>query len=143
MSEVSLQWMEGKTFVGTDSTRHAFVIAAPGEEGGTGAKPSDLLLLALASCAAVDVVEILQKKRQQFANMEIRTEGQQDESPPWAFRKIRMHFVFHGTGLDARAVEQAIQLSESKYCSVAATIRGVAEITTSFEILPAPASVMA
>jgi putative redox protein len=138
MGEVRLQWLEGKTFVGTDSTKHGFVISTSGEENGTGIKPSDLLLIGLASCAAVDVVEILNKKRQPFDKMEIRTEGTQDDSPPWTFRKIHMHFIFHGAHLSPRAVEQAIKLSESKYCSVAATVRGVAQITTSFEILPAP-----
>lgn len=139
MGEVRLQWLEGKTFVGTDSTRHGFVISAPGEDDGVGVKPSDLLLLGLAACAAVDVVEILRKKRQQFTRMEIRVTGTQDESPPWTFRKIHLHFIFHGESLQQRAVEQAIELSEKRYCSVAATVRGVAEITTSLEILPAPA----
>jgi putative redox protein len=134
MSEIRLDWLHGKTFVGTDSTHHAIVIASPDEEGGTGVKPSDLLLLGLASCASVDLIEILNKKRQLPDRMEVRVEGIQDESPPWTFRKIHMHFVFQGPRLQSPAVEQAIRLSEEKYCSVAATIRCAAEITTSFEI---------
>jgi putative redox protein len=138
MGEVRLQWLEGKTFVGTDSTRHGIVISPPGDGSGTGIKPSDLLLIGLAACAAVDVVEILAKKRQAFDALEIRVEGTQDESPPWAFRKLHLHFLFRGAQLTPRAVEQAIELAETKYCSIAATVRGVAQITTSFEILPAP-----
>jgi putative redox protein len=139
MSEVLLDWLRGKTFVGTDSTRHSIVISSTDEPDGTGVKPSDLLLLGLASCASMDVVEILKKKRQLPEAMEIRVEGIQDPEPPWAFRKIHMRFLFRGSLLQPQAVEQAIHLAKEKYCSVAATIRATAEITTSIEIQPPPA----
>jgi putative redox protein len=140
MSEIRLDWLHGKTFVGTDSTRHAIVIASPDDKDSVGVKPSDLLLLGLASCASVDVVDILNKKRQPPERMEVRVEGVQEETPPWTFRKIHLHFVFQGPLLQSPAVEQAIRLSEEKYCSVAATIRCAAEITTSFEIQPPAAA---
>jgi putative redox protein len=134
MSEIRLDWLRGKTFVGTDSTRHAIVIASPDDTESAGVKPSDLLLLGLASCASVDVVDILNKKRQLPERMEVQVEGIQEETPPWTFRKIHMHFIFKGALLQPQAVEQAIRLAEEKYCSVAATIRCAAEIDTSFEI---------
>jgi putative redox protein len=134
MSEIRLDWLREKTFVGTDSTRHAIVIASPDQQDSAGVKPSDLLLLGLASCASVDVVDILTKKRQPPERMEVRVKGDQEETPPWTFRKIHMHFEFHGALLQGVAVEQAIRLSVEKYCSVAATIRCAAEITTSYEI---------
>ena len=138
MSEVRLDWLRGKTFVGTDSTRHSIVLSSSDEANGTGVKPSDLLLLGLASCASVDVIEILNKKRQIPEGMEVRVEGIQEAEPPWTFRKIHMRFILRGENLAPSAVEQAIRLSEEKYCSVAATIRCAAEITTSFEIQPPP-----
>jgi putative redox protein len=138
MSEVRLEWLRGKTFVGTDSTKHAIVLSSSDEDNGTGVKPSDLLLIGLASCASVDVIEILNKKRQPPQGMEVRVEGVQEADPPWTFRKIHLRFVFRGASLQPSAVEQAIRLSAEKYCSVAATIRCAAEITTSFEILPPP-----
>jgi putative redox protein len=143
VSEIRLDWLRDKTFVGTDSTRHAIVIAPEGEGNSTGVKPSDLLLLGLASCASVDLVEILNKKRQPPERMEVRVEGIQEDSPPWTFRKIHMHFLFQGPLLQPQAVEQAIRLAEEKYCSVAATIRCAAQITTSYEIAPPPARVSA
>jgi putative redox protein len=139
MSEVRLDWLRGKTFVGTDSTRHSIVLSSSDESNGTGVKPSDLLLLGLASCASVDVIEILAKKRQPPEAMEVRVEGEQDQDPPWTFRKIHLRFLFRGALLQTQAVEQAIHLAMEKYCSVAATIRATAEITTSFEIQPPPA----
>lgn len=138
MSDVRLNWLRGKTFVGTDSTRHAIVLSSSDEANGTGVKPSDLLLLGLASCASVDVIEILTKKRQPPEAMEVRVEGIQEPEPPWTFRKIHLQFLFRGALLQPKAVEQAIRLSEEKYCSVAATVRCAAEITTSFEIQTPP-----
>ncbi len=139
MSEVQLDWLRGKTFVGTDSNRHAIVLSSTDESDGTGVKPSDLLLLGLAACASVDVVEILKKKRQLPDALEVRVEGVQDPEPPWTFRKIHMRYLFRGAHLQTQAVEQAVRLSEEKYCSVAATIRATAEISSTIEIQPPPA----
>ncbi|HNZ14014.1 MAG TPA: OsmC family protein [Anaerolineaceae bacterium] len=133
MASATVRWIGGKQFVGTDSTQHSVVISTPDE--GIGMKPSELLLVALASCTAVDVVEILHKKRLTLESLEIQASAEQDSEPPWAFRKIQVHYVLHGSGLTDTAVSQAIQLSEEKYCSVAATVRGVAEVHTSFEIV--------
>lgn len=130
----TVKWIGGKQFVGTDSTRHSVVISTPDE--GVGMKPSELLLVALASCTAVDVVDILAKKRTPLSGLEISVSGEQDADPPWAFRKIHLKYCLKGAGLTDKSVEQAIALSEEKYCSVAATVRGVAEITYEYEILP-------
>jgi len=133
MGIATVKWIEGKQFIGVDSTNHSVVLSTPSE--GIGIKPSDLLLIAVASCSAVDVVEILEKKRMTLTHLEISSSGEQDQDPPWTFRKIHMHYKIGGKNLTEKAVAQAIQLSEEKYCSVAATIRGTAEIITDFEIL--------
>mgnify|MGYP001030627958 FL=1 len=132
MSSATVRWAGGKQFIGIDSTRHSVLLSTPDE--GVGMKPSELLLVALASCTAVDVVEILTKKRLHLESLEISAEAQQDQDPPWTFRKIHLNYKFKGADLTEKDVQQAIDLSEHKYCSVAATVRGVAEITTSFEI---------
>jgi putative redox protein len=132
-STTTLNWLSGKRFVGIDSTNHSVVLSSRDE--GIGVKPSDMLLIALAACTAVDVVEILAKKRMPLTSLNIVTSGEQDADPPWTFRKIHMKFCLSGASLTGKAVEQAILLSEEKYCSVAATIRGVAAITTEFEII--------
>lgn len=131
-STATVQWIGGKRFVGIDSTQHSVVLSTADE--GVGMKPSELLLVALAACTAVDVVEIIAKKRLHLDSLEIRADGEQDSDPPWTFRKIHVHYTLRGTDLTETAVKQAIDLSEEKYCSVAATLRGVAEITTSFTI---------
>lgn len=133
MGEVSIRWVQNEQFVATDSTSHSIVLSTA--KDGTGSKPSDLLLVALGACTGVDVVGILTKKRQNFSGLQIKVSGQQDAEPPWTFRKVHMEFIVHGRGLSEKAVQQAIELAEGKYCSVSATIRGVAEITTHFQIV--------
>jgi len=133
MGTATVKWIEGKQFIGIDSTHHTVVLSTPDE--GIGIKPSELLLIAVASCSAVDVVEILSKKRMPLNHLEINVTSEQDQDPPWAFRKMHLTYRIGGKNLTEKAVAQAIQLSEEKYCSVAATVRATAEITTEFEIL--------
>ena len=132
-STATVQWLSGQRFVGIDSTNHSVVLSSQAE--GVGVKPSDMLMIALASCCAVDVVEILAKKRMPIASMEITIIGEQDADPPWTFRKIHLKCRLSGAGLTEKAVEQAVQLAEEKYCSVAATLRATVEITTEFQII--------
>ena len=133
MAQAKVIWQPGgKTFIGVDSTNHSVVLSTPAD--GVGIKPSELLLVAVGSCTAVDVVNILEKKRFQLNSLEITVSAEQDSNPPWTFRKIHIHYKIQGAELTDKAVEQAIQLSEEKYCSVSATLKPTAEITTSFEI---------
>ena len=98
-------------------------------------KPSDMMLVALASCTSVDVVEILKKKRLDLRGLEVGVTAEQDAEPPWTFRKIHLTYTISGEGIKPKDAEQAIQLSQEKYCSVAATLRGVAEITWEYRIV--------
>jgi putative redox protein len=133
MGEVQITWVQNEQFIGTDSTNHSIVLSTT--KDGTGSKPSDLLLIALGACSGVDVVGILVKKRQNLRGLQIKVSGQQDADPPWTFRKLHIEYTVCGKGISEKAVQQAIELSEDKYCSVAATLRGVAEITSSFKIV--------
>jgi putative redox protein len=110
-------------------------VVLSGQADGIGVKPSEMLLIALASCSAVDVVEILEKKRMPLSMLEVVTTGERDPEPPWPYRKIHVKYSLSGRGLTPKAVEQAINLSQEKYCSVAATVRGIAQITTEYEIV--------
>ena len=133
MGDVQITWVQNEQFIGTDSTNHSIVLSTA--KDGTGSKPSDMLLVALGACSGVDVVGILVKKRQNFTGLQIKVSGQQDTDPPWTFRKLHIEYILRGKGISEKAVQQAIELSEDKYCSVAATLRGVAEITSSFKIV--------
>ena len=136
MPTTTVRWVTGKQFVGMDSNQHAVVVS--GEDTANGMRPSDLLLVALSSCSAVDVVEILNKKRKPVTMLEVVTTGNRDEEPPWPYRDIHVKYRLSGRDLTKKAVEQAISLSQDKYCSVAATVRGIASITTEYEIVIDP-----
>ena len=132
---VRVTWAQKRQFVGTDGSKHSVVMSSQDEENGTGMSPSQLLLVGLGGCTGYDVVDILLKRRQQLTGLEIVVTGEQDADPPWTYRKIHIHYVVHGRGLREKAVRHAIALSEEKYCSVAATVRGVAEITQDYTIV--------
>jgi len=130
-------------FVGRDSNGRVVVAGGwqkPDEAGWTewrGAKASDLLVIALCSCSAYDVVDILQKQRVQLTGLTVTADAEQAPEPPWPFVRIHLHYTASGHDLDPQKVERAIKLSEEKYCSVAATIRGVTKISHDFETRPA------
>jgi putative redox protein len=133
MPTATIRWVNERNFVGVDSTGHSVVLS--GQKDGIGVSPSQMLLVALAACSSVDVVEILEKKRKRLTLLEVTANGEQDPEPPWAYRKIHVKYRLGGKDLTENAVEQAINLSQDKYCSVAATVRGVAQITTEYEII--------
>jgi putative redox protein len=141
MSNIAIKWTgEGsQMFIGRDSFGHIVVTGSwpssemPWQEW-KGVKPSDLLLISLASCAAYDVVMILNRQRQRLLNLYVNVDGRQLPEPPYAFTDIHLHYIVEGLNLNPMKVEQAIHLAEDKYCSVAATVRGVANLTHSFEI---------
>jgi putative redox protein len=134
MPVTTVRWVAGKQFVGTDSRNQSVVLS--GDDPARGVSPSQMLLVGLSACTAYDVLDIMAKKRKPLTLLEIVADGEQDEEPPWAYRRIHLKYRVSGRDLTEKAVEQAIQLSQEKYCSVAATVRGVAEITTEIEIMP-------
>ena len=144
MGQIAVKWTgdDSRMFVGRDS-RGSTVVAGywkKEDEGWTewrGAKASDLLVIALCSCSAYDVVDILQKQRVRLTGLTVTADAQQAADPPWPFTHIHLHYTVAGHDLDPKKVERAVALSEEKYCSVAATIRGVTQITHDFEVLPA------
>lgn len=131
---VQVKWLGKRQFVGIDDTKHSVVMSSADEENGIGMSPSQLLLVGLGGCTAYDVVEILHKKRQKITGLEVVVTGHQDEIPPRTYRKIHIHYTITGKKLSEKAVKDAIVLSEEKYCSVAATVRGSAEITFEYTI---------
>jgi len=104
--------------------------------GGTGAKPIEMIAVGLAGCTAFDVITILrQKYHQKVTGYQVRVEADQAERPPQVFTTVRIHHVVTGVGIDEAALEEAIRLSEEKYCSVGAMVQKTATIQTTHEIV--------
>ncbi len=123
-----------RQFVATSGTGHHFLM--DDAAGNTGAKPIELVALALAGCTAFDVINILRKKRQQVTGYEVQVEADQAPNPPQVFTQVRIRHILTGNDISAQAVEDAIRLSEEKYCSVGAMVKRSAELHTRFEIVP-------
>jgi putative redox protein len=134
MPTTTVRWVTGKQFVGTDERNHTVVLS--GDDPATGVSPSQMLLIGLSACTAYDVVDILAKKRKPLTMLEVTATGEQDADPPWAYKRICLRYRLSGKELTDQAVTQAISLSQDKYCSVAATVRGVADIRYEYEIVP-------
>jgi putative redox protein len=130
-----ITWLCGKQYVGTDSSKHSVVMSSQDEENGTGMRPPDLLLVALAGCTAMGVTDILQKKHLDLKGVVINISGEQDHEPPHAFNSIEIEYVITGKEITEKVVEEAIQLSLGKYCSVSATVKVKAELRTKIRIL--------
>ena len=99
---------------------------------------AELLLVALGGCTGADVVDILRKKRERLTEYSIEVHGEKRDEYPRGFRRIEVKHILRGRGLSEKAVAHAIELSDQKYCSVAATLRPAAEIVTTYEIQEEP-----
>jgi putative redox protein len=125
-------WKQGLAFEGTAAS--GFKVKMDSLEGGTGFSPMELVLVGLAGCTGMDVIDILRKKRQAVTGLEIRVTGLRAQEHPRKYTSIQIHYVVTGRQVDSEAVRRSVELSETKYCSVAATLSGSVPITTEFEV---------
>ena len=135
MQVARVRWVGADQFIAVGPSGHAVPIDSD-RQSNTAPGPMELLLLALGSCTATDVVDILKKKRQRLDSLEVEVSGERAKEPPTVWVKLEIVYRLKGH-LDEKAVKDAIQLSEDKYCSVAATLRKTAPITFRYEIKPA------
>ena len=132
MVEARLNWTDGERFVASASSGHAVVIDSDRQRN-TAAGPMELVLIGLCACTATDVVSILRKKRESFTGLEVRAEAERAQQPPTVYTSIKL--IYTVTGQTSRkAVEDAVRLSEEKYCSVSAMLKCTARITTEIQV---------
>ena len=131
-----VQYAGDEFFIGTPPSGHAQVIDMKGDRKAA-TSPLEMLLVSVAACTAADVISILLKKRQEVTDYRVEITGDRAEDHPRKFVSFHVNHIVHGRSVSARAVEDAVHLSDTKYCSVAATVRPTAEITTSFQIIEA------
>jgi len=131
-----ITWLEDMTYVAESPSGHALVIDGPPELGGhnLGPRPMELLLMGMGGCTAIDVVNILQKARQDLRGCELQIDAERADNDPKVFTTIRVHFILTGNNLSAKHVERAIHLSAEKYCSASIMLGKTAQISHTFEI---------
>src|SRR5687767_10847423 len=123
-------------FIGVPPSGHAQTIDTKGERRAA-PTPVEMLLVSVAACTAADVISILLKKRQKVTDYKVEVTGERFAEHPRKFTAFHVHHIVHGHNVSEQALAKAIELSDTKYCSVAATVRPTADITTSFEIIAA------
>ena len=134
MPTAKVQWIAEQKFLAVSPSGHALVLDSD-HNSNTAPSPMELLLMALGACTATDIVIILGKKRQKLEALEVLCSGERAAAPPQVWTKLDILFRLRGS-LDEAGVQQAIQLSEEKYCSVSATLKKTAALTWRYEILP-------
>jgi putative redox protein len=129
MPGVNLKWTGGLQFLAADEAGHVVVT----DRDGQGFKPPDLLLVSLVTCAGIDVVRILEKKRQKFSGIEAKVTKQNAPEPPWTIEQIEVEWIVRGRNLKEKAVRDSVHLAEEKYCSVWASLKS--ELVTTIRVM--------
>ena len=132
-----VQYAGDEFFIGTPPSGHAQVIDTKGDRRAA-PTPVEMLLVAVAGCTAADVISILLKKRQDVTDYKVEITGTRAEDHPRKFTSFHINHIVHGRGVSEKALSDAIELSDTKYCSVGATVRPTAKMTTSYEIIDVP-----
>ncbi len=133
--KVELKQVEGNTYVGKGESNHWVTIDAAEKDGGhnAGTRPMELVLIALAGCTAIDVENILKKKRAGMKKLEIEVTSERSEEYPKRFTNIHLTYIIHGD-VERIDAEQAVSLSREKYCSVSGSLN--ANVTHEIRIVP-------
>jgi putative redox protein len=130
--EIVAEWQGELNFLGKNDLGNSIQMGSKGNKGNI--SPMELLLLGLAGCTGYDVVSILKKKRQPLKDFKVKVRGIRAEDYPMVYTDIKVEYQLWGDGLSKKAVEQAIELSESKYCSASVMLGEIAEITSFYKI---------
>jgi putative redox protein len=132
-----VRFVDDDLFVGITPAGRAIVLDTNSQRS-SAPSPVELLLVALGSCAATDVVSILKKKRLHITSYTVEISGERRTEYPRSFTSMKVHHIVTGRSISPKALAQAIELSETKYCSVADTFRPKVEIHSTFEIIEEP-----
>ncbi|HBY07345.1 MAG TPA: hypothetical protein DEH22_05990 [Chloroflexi bacterium] len=131
--EVSAQWVGEMSFIGKNQSGGRVQMGTI--DGQPGTSPMELLLEGVAGCTGIDIVLILGKKRITLDQFEVRVRGKRADAYPAVYTEIEIEYLIWADDLDPKALEQAIELSEEKYCSASAMLSKTAEMRSGYRIL--------
>ena len=136
--QATVKWIDGVMFVGEAGSGHAVVMDGPVDHGGRniGMRPMEMILLGLGGCSSFDVVQILQKGRNNIVHCVAEISAERVDTIPSVFSKIHLHFIVSGKDLKVSAVERAVSLSAEKYCSASIMLGKAGVVMThDFEVI--------
>lgn len=135
-NQVHLKWTDGLQFIaraGDEENGRGPAVVLDSGDGGSGATPMNLLLMGVGGCTGMDVISILQKKRAQVTDLEVKVTGERATEHPTRYTDVHIEYIVYGKGIKANDVERSIQLSEEKYCPGRASL--CANLTSSYRII--------
>jgi putative redox protein len=137
--KAEVKWLGGRAFEGMPDSGHKVIMDSSPDFGGQdqGVRPMELLMLGMGGCTSIDVMNILEKSRQDVTACVADITAERADTEPKVFVRMHVHFKITGRGLDPKRIERAIQLSAEKYCSASIMLGKTAEITHDFEIIEA------
>jgi putative redox protein len=133
LTDITTYWKGEMTFVGQNAVGGTVQMGTL--DGKPGVGPMQLLLVAIAGCTGMDILSILQKKRAALTDMQVRVSGKRADDYPMIWTTIHVTYLIWGDGIKPKDVEQAIELSENKYCSVGLMLGKSARITSEYHLL--------
>ncbi len=136
--EAKVTWQKKMAFTGKAAgSGFSLPLDTLVEQGGdnSGFRPMELILLGLAACTAMDVISILEKKRQVVTGFEVRANGERSEAHPKVFTHILVEYVVTGVNVDPAAVARSVELSETKYCSAYGMLSKAVDIEHKITVL--------
>jgi putative redox protein len=135
--QASVLWSKGMTFTGTADSGFTVPLGTDPAVGGDndGFRPMELLVIGLAGCTAMDVISILRKKRADVTGFEVKVNTERANEHPKVVTAFAIHYIVRGRSIDPRAVERALELSQTTYCPAQAMLSKSAPITLSYEII--------
>ncbi len=135
--EATVKWVDGRTFLGESGSGHTVVMDGPPDHGGRniGIRPMELILLGVGGCSSFDVMDILQKGRNNVVDCVAELTAERVDAVPSVFSSIHLHFKITGRNLKDKVVARAVKLSAEKYCSASIMLGKSVKITHDFEII--------
>lgn len=141
---ITIDWKGNMAFEATPPTGNKFMLDAYPESGGhnLGPTPLEAFVGGMAACSAMDVIHILKLKRQVITSYRVEVDGEKETSGPYPrpYRSLKVRHLVEGENLNEKFVEEAVRMSDEKYCSAIATLRFSPPVTSEYEIVqPTPA----
>ncbi len=135
--QATIKWIDGRSFVGESGSGHSVVMDGPADHGGRniGIRPMEMILLGVGGCSSYDVMDILQKGRNEVIDCVAELTAERVDAVPSVFSKIHLHFKITGKNLKDKVVERAVKLSAEKYCSASIMLGKSVDITHGFEVI--------
>ncbi len=135
--KVVVQQAKGLTFIGKGNSNHWIVMDGPEKFKGSdaGIRPMELMLVSLGGCTGMDVISLLDKMKVKYSDFRIEVEAERAQEHPKVFTRIHIKYIIYGRDVDEQSFKKAIELSQSKYCSISAMLKKICNLTYSYEIV--------